>query len=358
MTFGAGTTQERKNDLTRQAVAMAMDNRWAEAVEVNRAILDDFPNDLETCNRLGKALSELGRNGEARNAFERALSLSPHNPIAKKNLDRLSKLGDEVRSAGAPAVRSRRAFIEESGKSGVTSLINLAPAERLLELAPGHPLELDVAGGALKVSSQSGEYLGQVEPRLAARLVRLTRGGNRYEAIVTGVEERSLSVFIRETFRHPSQAGTVSFPSPEGPVDAGARHERLPPESSRARRRPSRTGRTTIRSPGTTRCSIRSCTASSTRTKRPSRTLAGGGRTVVLSNAKDLGRGRLVSSPLVALFVGALQRKLPEVEPPLSHRLLHGGLVRGGDLLEEPRERVGGQHLIGAHPAPLRADDV
>ena len=217
MTFEAGTVQGKKNDLVKRAVALAMDSRWAEAAEVNRSILDDFPNDLETSNRLGKALSELGRNGEARNAFERALSLSPHNPIAKKNLDRLSKLGDEVRSAGAPAVRSRRAFIEESGKSGVTSLINLAPAERLLELAPGHPLELDVAGGALKVSSQSGEYLGQVEPRLAARLVRLTRGGNRYEAVVTGVEERSLSVFIRETFRHPSQAGTVSFPS-EGPA--------------------------------------------------------------------------------------------------------------------------------------------
>ena len=111
----------------------------------------------------------------------------------------------------------RRAFIEESGKSGVTSLINLAPAERLLELAPGRPVKLDVAGGALKVClPRWGEYLGQVEPRLAARLVRLTRGGNRYEAVVTGVEERSLAVFIRETFRHPSQAGTVSFPSPEG----------------------------------------------------------------------------------------------------------------------------------------------
>ena len=208
---------ERKNDLTRQAVAMAMESRWAEAVELNRSILEDFPNDLETYNRLGKALSELGRNGEAREAFERALSLSPRNPIAKKNLDRLSKLGDEARSAAAPAVSPRRAFIEESGKSGVTSLINLAPAERLLELAPGHTLQLDVVGGALKVSSQSGEYLGQVEPRLAARLVRLTRGGNRYEAVATGVEERSLSVFIRETFRHPSQAGTVSFPS-EGPA--------------------------------------------------------------------------------------------------------------------------------------------
>ena len=216
MTFEAGTVQEKKNDLTRQAVALAMESRWEDAVEVNRSILDDFPNDLETCNRLGKALSELGRNGEARQAFERALSISPANPIAKKNLDRLSKLGDETGKAGASAVSGRRAFIEERGKSGVTSLINLGPAERLLELAPGHPVKLDVVGGALKVSSRSGEYLGQVEPRLAARLVRLTRGGNRYEAVATGVEERSLAVFIRETFRHPSQAGTVSFPSPEG----------------------------------------------------------------------------------------------------------------------------------------------
>ena len=216
MTFEAGTMLEKKNDLTRQAVALAMESRWDEAVGVNRSILDDFPNDLETFNRLGKALSELGRNGEARQAFERALSISPANPIAKKNLDRLAKLGDEAGKAGAAATTGRRAFIEESGKSGVASLINLAPAERLLELAPGHPVKLDVVGGALKVSSRSGEYLGQVAPRLAARLVRLSRGGNRYEAVVTGVEERSLAVFIRETFRHPSQAGAVSFPSPEG----------------------------------------------------------------------------------------------------------------------------------------------
>ncbi len=216
MTFEAGTVQEKKNDLSRQAVALAMESRWEEAVEVNQSILEDFPNDLETFNRLGKALSELGRNGEAREAFERALSVSPRNPIAKKNLDRLARLGDEGPRAGASPARRSRAFIEERGRSGVTSLINLGPSERLLELAPGHPVALDVDGGALKVSSQSGEYLGQVEPRLAARLVRLTRGGNRYEAVVTGVEERSLAVFIRETYRHPSQAGTVSFPSPEG----------------------------------------------------------------------------------------------------------------------------------------------
>ena len=216
MTFEAAAMQEKKNDLTRQAVALAMGNRWEEAVEVNRSILEGFPDDLETWNRLGKSLGELGRNGEARAAFERALSLSPANPIARKNLDRLSRLGDEAPAAGVSPESRSRAFIEGRGASSVTSLVNLAPSERLLELAPGHPVKLDVVGRALKVSSRSGDYLGQVEPRLAARLVRLIGGGNRYEAVVTGVEERSLAVFIRETFRHPSQAGAVSFPSPEG----------------------------------------------------------------------------------------------------------------------------------------------
>ncbi len=213
MTFETQAIQKKKKDLTKQAVSLAMGNRWTEAVDVNRSILDDFPDDLEACNRLGKALSELGRNGEARKAFEQALSLSPHNAIARKNLDRLSKLADDAEGGVASATGRTRAFIEESGKSGVTSPINLASPELLLKLAPGHPLEFNVEGGTLKIASVRGEYLGQVEPKLAARLARLMNGGNRYEVVVTGVEERSLAVFIREVFRHPSLVGTVSFPS-------------------------------------------------------------------------------------------------------------------------------------------------
>ena len=216
MTLEAEEERKKKRGLAKRAVSLAMGSRWAEAVEVNQSILDSFSDDLEAYNRLGKALSELGRNGEAKNAFEHALSLSSHNSIATKNLDRLAKLGDDAQGVGVSAVGPLRAFIEESGKSGVTSLINLASPQLLLKLAPGHPLDLSAYGGTLKMTAPSGEYLGQVEPKLAARLVRLIRGGNRYEVVVTGVEERSLAVFIREVFRHPSQAGKTSFPSKEG----------------------------------------------------------------------------------------------------------------------------------------------
>jgi len=62
--------------------------------------------------------------------------------------------------------------------------VNLAPSNSLLKLSPGHPIELRCEGGGLKVFRASGEYVGRVESRLASRLARLIRGGNRYDATV------------------------------------------------------------------------------------------------------------------------------------------------------------------------------
>jgi tetratricopeptide (TPR) repeat protein len=188
-----------------------MQSRWSDAVATNRSILNEFPRDLEAYNRLGKALAELGRNREARLAFRRALEVSPHNAIAKKNLSRLSQLGDDTPRSTVKSSTPPHAFIEESGKAGVTSLMNLALPKMLLKMAPGHPIQLDMDGGGLKVADLTGEYLGQVEPKLASRIIRLIKGGNRYEATVTSVSEEELHVIIREVYQHPSQSGTVSF---------------------------------------------------------------------------------------------------------------------------------------------------
>ena len=83
-----------KQERTKFAITLAMQNRWSEAVAVNRSLIDDFPGDLESYNRMGRALTELGRIDEAREAFRRVLEVSPHNTIAiRKNLDRLDQLG-------------------------------------------------------------------------------------------------------------------------------------------------------------------------------------------------------------------------------------------------------------------------
>ena len=202
-----------RKDKAKRAVALAMRSRWDEAEAVNASILKDFPEDLEAYNRLGKALSELGRNRDAKEAFQRALEISPNNPIAQKNLQRLIRLGDEITSAGVRNRPNPHVFIEESGKAGLSTLVNLAAPDVILKLAPGHPMQLEAIDGGLSVSLPLGEYVGQVEPRLATRLTRLINGGNRYEVTVTSVGEEELTVIIREVYKHPSQSGAVSFPS-------------------------------------------------------------------------------------------------------------------------------------------------
>ena len=205
-----------KKDQVKKAVALAMQtSRWEEA-GLNQAILEDFPRDLEAYNRLGKSLSEMGRNREARQAFEKALEISPRNSIAQKNLDRLSRIGDDAPFGASPSAVVPRVFIEESGTAAVTSLVNLGPPERLAKLAPGHQVLLEIEGSVIKVTKASNEYVGQVEPRLASRLARLIQGGNRFEATVTSAGSHALTIIVRETYKHPSLAGIVSFPSRSG----------------------------------------------------------------------------------------------------------------------------------------------
>ena len=214
--YGAEDKEKARKDRAKKAVALAMKSEWEAAAALNQSILKDFAEDLEAYNRLGKALSELGHNAKAREAFQRALEISPHNTIARKNLGRLSRLGDESPTAGSTGSVTPDLFIEESGKAALTSLINLGSPDVLLKLAPGHALQPQVNGGGLKVVSASGDYVGQVEPRIASRLTRLIKGGNRYKTTVTSVGEGEVVIIIREAYKDPSQAGVVSFPSRGG----------------------------------------------------------------------------------------------------------------------------------------------
>ena len=201
-----------RKEKAKKAIALAMQNRWEDAVSLNRSILKDFSDDLEAYNRLGKALSELGRNRDATEAFQSALQISPTNSIARKNLERLSRLGDEAPRSSVNNTAPPQVFIEESGKTGVTSLLKLALPIVLLRLAPGHAVRLKLEGTKLMVTDSSSEHVGQVEPKLASRLKKLMTGGNRYEAVTTSVGERELTIIIREVYKHPSQMGIVSFP--------------------------------------------------------------------------------------------------------------------------------------------------
>ncbi len=213
--FDAGEEKARlKRQMSQEAIALAMQGRWKEAISVNQGIIEIMPTDVDAYNRLGKAYIELGALNEAKEAYSKAIELTPDNAIARKNLNRLSKLEETQ----VPAKEDRpkappHLFIGDVGKSGVVSLYQLASSTVLAKMTAGDQVYLKVRGQQIVVENEVGEYLGQVEHQHGFRLAKLIEGGNEYTAAIISLDNSKAKVIIREKFQHPSQVGRLSFPA-------------------------------------------------------------------------------------------------------------------------------------------------
>ncbi len=200
------------NSRSEEAIRMAVEGRWEEAVAINQDIIEVSPNDIDAHNRLGKAMAELGHNSGARKAYKRVLELDPKNSIAERNLNRLKYLKDEERSSKETRGIDCRFFIQDTSKARMVGLYNPAPKETIAKVSAGDEVHLEVQGHKLIVFNGSDEYLGQVEHKIGSRLIDLMNGGNEYRAAVSSSRDNSIKIIIRETFQHPSHIGQPSFP--------------------------------------------------------------------------------------------------------------------------------------------------
>jgi tetratricopeptide (TPR) repeat protein len=206
--------------LQEKAIELAALNRWQEAAELNQQLLR-VGEDVETYNRLGKALFELGKYAESHRAYQNALRLNAANPIARKNVARLEALLARGITE-APITRSTRQqvdmrmFITETGRTALTSLVDVQRGPAVDALITGEKVELRVEGKMVYVFDLDGNLIGRIEPKLSHRLVELMNGGNRYLAAVVQSDSRNVRILIREVYQDPSQRGRVSFPGKLG----------------------------------------------------------------------------------------------------------------------------------------------
>src|SRR5579864_5237349 len=210
-TFPTEDRLRQKRTKSEQAISLAMKNRWDEAAQINREILDIFPNEVDAYNRLGKALTELGRYAEARDAYSQAVKLDPLNGIASKNLQRLGKLAAEGSAAPAPSPVDPRLFIEESGKTTLTQLTDVRRTEAAAKLSAGDQLQMARKGNQVVVSDHAGNDIGRIEPKLEQDLIRLLDLGNQYSVFVTAASEQAIHVINRETHRSATMGNRPSF---------------------------------------------------------------------------------------------------------------------------------------------------
>jgi hypothetical protein len=193
------------------AIQLALQGKWTEAAALNKQIIQLFPTDVDAYNRLGKAYTELGRYADARKAYEAALGVDSVNSIARKNLSRLAGLGKKAEPRPASQKLSPQMFIEETGKTGITALSE-PDMKVAIRMTAGDQVQLGRRNGTLVVQATDGSHIGDVEPRLGQRLLKLMDGGNEYVAAISSLDESGVRVFIRETFQNASQTGKLSFP--------------------------------------------------------------------------------------------------------------------------------------------------
>ena len=209
------TASRLKRQLVDQAIEAARKADWFAAAEINEKILEMGP-DSAAENRTAKAYWEQGELGKAREHYQSALAIDPTNRIAERNIHRLRVLMVDAGSKTVPAQEGSKApvsiFVEETGKTGFAHLIDLASPNDLAQVNPGDFVELSASGPRV-VAKSNGVKIGAVEPRVAARLLRLMADGNKYAAGVTSLGDKDVRIIIRETYQDPANYGMVSFPT-------------------------------------------------------------------------------------------------------------------------------------------------
>lgn len=194
--------------LKTQAIQTALTGDWNTAVTLNQSILEEFPDDIDTLNRLAYAYASIGNTKEAKSLYQKVLSLDAQNPIALRNLKRLS--GGTTTNHSAPM---NNIFIEEPGKTKVVDLINVAEKKLLARLRAGEHVHLQVKRQKIFVQDGEKQYLGMLPDDIGRRMIDFMNGGNEYVAYVKTIDNLRLTVFIKESKRSVHFKNQPSFPS-------------------------------------------------------------------------------------------------------------------------------------------------
>lgn len=202
-------------NLSRLAIDAALNCQWPRALKYNQELIKQEPLNVDCLNRIAKAHFELGNYTQAKKIYQNVLELDPYNTIAQKNIKKITvfkKNGvlDGI-SNNHSSVMSPSLFLEEPGSTKVVSLAKLAEPRKLLKLSSGSMVNLVFKNRGLAVTDSSNQYIGALPDDIAFHLLRLIKGGNKYQAIIKSVGHSSITILIREAFRSKKFKNQASF---------------------------------------------------------------------------------------------------------------------------------------------------
>lgn len=199
------------------AIDAALDSRWTEALKLNKRIIKLDPQNVDALNRQGRAYMEMGRCNLAKKYYSEVLKLDPYNPIALKNLKIIKAFKPNGNSNGNGQVfenhtpLSPSLFLQEPGKTKVVNLLKVAEPQKLSLAYCGMKVNMVVKNRKITIIDSNLNYLGVLPDDISHHLLKLIRGGNKYELFVKSIRVNALSVLIKETYRSKRFKNQASF---------------------------------------------------------------------------------------------------------------------------------------------------
>jgi len=227
--MASSMNNDSTHDLQQEAIKAAVNKKWEETIHLNENIMETYPNDIPTLNRLGISYSMIGKNKKAQERFSKVIEIDPHNQIAKNNLTRLKS--NKTSGLLNPFTQTV-SFIEEPGKSKVVPLVNQAEPKIFSSLNIGEPVELGHCKHKVKVVNQKDTFIGYLPDNISHRLLQLLRSGYKYKTVMKSVNPKAPQVFIAETHASKRLKGVPSFPLDESellPTLSAGDSSELPP---------------------------------------------------------------------------------------------------------------------------------
>lgn len=208
-----GQSKIQMPTLKDNAIKLALDNNWEEAILVNKEILTESPKDIDSLKRLAYAFMQSGKFVDAKETYNAIIDLDNTNPIATKNLRKLMALSQQKNGvSSSPHINHMdNVFIQEAGKTKTVDLTNVADKKTLMSLQHGDDIQLIIKRSKIFALTSDKTFIGMLPDNVGIRLIGFMKGGNEYQACIKGVDDKNVTVFIKETKRAKKYINQSSF---------------------------------------------------------------------------------------------------------------------------------------------------
>ena len=202
--------------LSEFAIDAALDCRWEEALKLNKKIIKIDPQNVDALARLARVYLEMGRSNLAKKYYSEVIKIDPYNPIALKNLKIIESFKPNGQSGGIiHTVNSNKLsaslFLQEPGKTKMINLLKVAEPQKLSQSYCGMQVEMAIKNRKITIVDSTGNYLGVMPDDINHHLLKLIRGGNKYELFIKSIRVNGLAVLIKETYRSKRFKNQPSF---------------------------------------------------------------------------------------------------------------------------------------------------